>query len=204
MYKMKYGDVFQKSDIGRDEIKNHSIGVLPREARTLLIMIDGKRTYQNYLDTLDQSKMFASFGGVTPLFELLLEFDCIEVAGAAKNAASTGVQEVSRPSPIARPNIQNSEAEFERTFNTQNSDDLTAIGNATKPKALDANYDMLKSDLATYIEKNAPPQEAWGYLLNLEQCDDTAQLMVLAQEIKSSSSEKLARGMDDFIKKMRR
>ena len=64
---MNYSDVFQKSDLGREEIKSQSLGILPREARTLLIMIDGKRDYQSYLDTLDDSKMFAGFGGVTPL-----------------------------------------------------------------------------------------------------------------------------------------
>lgn len=200
---MKYGDVFQKSEIGRDEIRNNSIGVLPREARTLLIMIDGKRTYQNYLDTLDQSKMFASFGGVTPLFELLLEFDCIEVAGGAEGLSVPTAPKISRPSLVAKPTVQNSEAEFERTFNTQNSDEITAIGNTAKPRAPDANYELLKSELATYIEKNAPPQEAWGYLLNLEQCDDTAQLLALAQSIQESSSDKLSGGMDSFIKKMR-
>ena len=45
---MKDGDVFQKTDLGREEIKSQSLGILPREARTLLIMIDGKRTYQSY------------------------------------------------------------------------------------------------------------------------------------------------------------
>ncbi|WP_435979351.1 hypothetical protein [Psychrobacter sp. DM4] len=199
---MKYGDVFQKSEIGRDEIKNHSIGVLPREARTLLIMIDGKRTYQNYLDTLNQSKMFASFGGVTPLFELLLEFDCIEVIGSSKSPSSS-TPRVSRPSSITKPTIQNSEAEFERTFNSQKLDEVASIGNPPKSKLPDANYEILKSELATYIEKNAPPQEAWGYLLNLEQCDNTAQLLALAQSIQESSSDKLSGGMDSFIKKMR-
>ena len=200
---MKYGDVFQKSDIGRDEIKNHSIGVLPREARTLLIMIDGKRTYQNYLDTFNQSKMFASFGGVTPLFELLLEFDCIEVAGGTRSSKSSAVPEVSRPSPVIKPAVQNTETEFENTFNNQKLDEVTSIGNTPKPKAPDANYEQLKSELATYIEKNAPPQEAWGYLLNLEQCDDVAQLSSLAKSIQNSSSDSLSQGMDSFIKRMK-
>ena len=36
-------DVFRKSDLGRKETKTQSLGMLPREARTLLIMIDGKK-----------------------------------------------------------------------------------------------------------------------------------------------------------------
>ena len=41
---MNSSNVFRKSDLGRKEIKTQSLGVLPREARTLLIMIDGKKT----------------------------------------------------------------------------------------------------------------------------------------------------------------
>ena len=166
---MNYGDVFRKSDLGRAEIKSQSLGILPREARTLLIMIDGKRTYQNYLDTLDNSKMFADFGGVGPLFELLLEFD--------------------------------------RTFNSKPPSKIAeagkkSIGSMFKAKVAGANYGTLKSDLTTYIEKNAPPAEAWSYLLSLEQCEDSAQLLLLAQEVQKSSNANLARSMSKFIKKI--
>lgn len=40
---MNSNDVYQKSNLGREEIRNQTLGVLPREARTLLITIDGKK-----------------------------------------------------------------------------------------------------------------------------------------------------------------
>lgn len=95
---MNNNDVFRKSDLGREEIKNQTLGVLPREARTLLIMIDGKKTYQHYLETLNQSKMFIEFGGVEPLFELLVEFQCIELVGQ-DNASS---QVIPTPKPVSQ------------------------------------------------------------------------------------------------------
>ncbi|WP_201503314.1 hypothetical protein, partial [Psychrobacter aquimaris] len=109
---MNNGDVFQKTDLGREEIKSQSLGILPREARTLLIMIDGKRTYQSYLDTLDHSKMFADFGGIAPLFELLLGLECIEIAGAASQT-STAPQAPTASQP------QSSLPSFEQNIETE-------------------------------------------------------------------------------------
>ncbi|MGO2734308.1 hypothetical protein [Psychrobacter sp.] len=213
---MNYGDVFRKSDLGRAEIKSQSLGVLPREARTLLIMIDGKRTYQNYLDTLDNSKMFADFGGIGPLFELLLELECIELVTTHMDAQAQDARQVS--ATIKAPNTEHSqsaaysfdastEVEFERTFNSKQPKDATDVGNKSiggmfKSVAPNAQYGPIKSDLATYIEKNAPPAEAWGYLLGLEQCEDSAQLLLLAQEIQKSSNSDLSRGMAAFIKRI--
>ena len=213
---MNYGDVFRKSDLGRAEIKSQSLGVLPREARTLLIMIDGKRTYQNYLDTLDNSKMFADFGGIGPLFELLLELECIELVATHIDAQAQDARQVF--ATIKASNTEHSqsaaysfdastEIEFERTFNSKQPKDSAdvgkkSIGGMFKTVAPNAQYGAIKSDLATYIEKNAPPAEAWGYLLGLEQCEDSTQLLLLAQEIQKSSNIDLARGMAAFIKRI--
>ena len=85
---MNNNDIYKKSALGREEINNQSLSVLPREARTLLIMIDGKKTYQSYIDALNKSAMFAEFGGIAPLFELLLEFQCIEISEQTDTTAA--------------------------------------------------------------------------------------------------------------------
>lgn len=232
---MNNGDVFQKSDLGRQEIKSQSLGILPREARTLLIMIDGKRNYQSYLDTLDNSKMFAEFGGVASLFELLLGLEYIETLGGSDindnansnantndntnaNATTKSVSiaktatasSITSQSQSAAPSFDSSiEKEFERTFsgnspskNTEtNRKSFTSIFKSKKSAASD---ETIKSDLAIYIEKNAPPAEAWGYLLGLEQCESSSQLLALVKEIQNTSSNNLAGGMNDFIKRMQR
>lgn len=160
---MNYSDVFQKSDTGREEIKYHSLGVLPREARSLLIMIDGKRTYQNYLDTLDHSKMFAGFGGVAPLFELLLELECIEIVGQPDSGSEPSVSAQSKANDDT---AKSNEIEFEQTFNTSQAREEIAVRPAdSKQTAADEDYEKVKSALAAYIETNAKPEEAWEYLL---------------------------------------
>ena len=202
--------MFQKTDLGREEIKSQSLGILPREARTLLIMIDGKRTYQSYLDTLNNSKMFADFGGIAPLFELLLGLDCIEIAGAAFQT-STAPQALTASQPqSSSPSFEQSiETEFDRTFNNKSPNQMAALGKKSlssifKTKLSGASYETIKSELANYIEKNAPPVEAWGYLLSLEQCGNSSQLLSLVKEIQSTSGSNLSHGMSEFIKKIQR
>lgn len=219
---MNANDIFRKSDLGRQEIKNQGQGVLPREVRTLLILIDGKKTYQHYIDSLDNSSMFVEFGGVAPLFELLIDFQCIErvepenanISTQSPNPTSkpTEPRQVSQPQAVMPPvsdatPIQiapDNDAEFEKTFNTQSSINSRSAANAVKQSYPDANYESLKSDLATHIEKNAPPEEAWGYLLNLEQCSNTSELLALARNIQNSKSATLARSMSEFFNRMNR
>lgn len=206
---MNNNDIYQKSELGREEVKTQSLGVLPREARTLLIMIDGKKTYRNYVESLNSSKVFAEFGGIAPLFELLIEFQCIELVDSAQTTPLQASPAAPRPSSISAAQIpassnervKASQAEFDSTFNNPQSSNMAPPVKRQEP---DANYEALKSELATCIEKNAPPEDAWGYLLNLEQCDDASQLLALAQNIQGSSSGNLARSMSEIIIKSKR
>ena len=230
---MNNNDIYRKSDLGREEIKSQNMCVLPREARTLLIMIDGKKTYQNYIDSLNESAMFAEFGGIAPLFELLLEFRCIETS----EQTDTIVKRQSSTAPMAAPQSRstsvnapqtaislstlssqvpqaksyatfNNEAEFATQFDSkgipkQESSPPPKRGFFAR-KANEMSYETIKSDLATYIEKNAPSQDAWGYLLSLEQCENATQLLALVQRIQGSTSgDGLARGMDKYQKSLK-
>jgi len=199
---MKYSDVFIKSDLGRQEIKSHALGILPREARTLLIMVDGKRSYQSYLDTLDNGKMFVEFGGVTPLFELLLEFGCIEIIGQQRTDIEQEEDTQTQPVPVANPEPvkETSAAEFDRTFNNP---EMSAVSTSSSSLNKDASYEATKSELAAHIEKNALPEEAWGYLLSLEQCNAPSELLVLIQQMQSSSNRQLTNKMADFAQKIK-
>ncbi|WP_201555639.1 hypothetical protein [Psychrobacter sp. 72-O-c] len=222
---MNNSDIFRKSDLGREEIKNQEMGVLPREARTLLILIDGKKTYQRYFESLDKSKMFVETGGIVPLFELLQDLQYIELVEQAQSISpeqktpmpkpvgaalsnedpKAPLVQPPQPSPSQKlPSQSSSEAEFDNTFNSQEPNKTTSISNYFKGKEPDSDYEKVKSDLATYIEKNAPPQDAWGYLLSLEQCKDDSQLLALVQRIQKSTSGGLSRGMDKFSKTLKR
>lgn len=243
---MNSNDVYQKSNLGREEIRNQTLGVLPREARTLLITIDGKKTYQNYLDSLNDNDMFAEFGGITPLFELLVDFQCIELSPQSKaNAAqlpsnvvnqpqsttftqpdglSTTRSEVntalnnrqtsvdhyqaSRSSVIAFDAVAtqvHDEAELAAEFNNVANHKLAAKEGFVNSKAPKVSYETIKSDLATYIEKNLPAQEAWGYLLSLERCENDSQLLALVQRIQQAiNGNNMAWDMDNYMQALRK
>lgn len=199
---MNDSDVFLKTDLGREEInsQNLGIGMLPREARTLLIMIDGKRNYKSYLDTLNHSKMFASFGGVTPLFELLLALEYIEVLDHTSTPIHTPVSAHSQiTSHSSHGTIK---TPLDQMYKNRPPKRMKAIGSIFKTKLSAARYETIKSELAAYIEKNASAAEAWGYLLLLEQCENSRQLLILAREIQNASSGNLSLGMNAFIKRI--
>ena len=235
---MNSNDIYKKSALGREEINNQSLSVLPREARTLLIMIDGKKTYQSYIDALNKSAMFAEFGGIAPLFELLLEFQCIEISettaikqnlttpmaatqtslGAINEPQSdTSLSTLSSQTPevlqlslqAQPPSNLNDEVDFAIQFdsngNVRRDNSSPSKKGFFGHQAHEMSYDTIKSDLATYIEKNAPSQDAWGYLLSLEQCENAAQLLELVQRIqKSTSGDNLANGMDKYRKSLKK
>lgn len=215
---MNDNDIFQKSDLGREEIKAQNQGVLPREARTLLILIDGNKTYERYLASLDNSKMFVETGGVAPIFELLQDLQYIELVESDNirvpqpNLNAVQVRTDPRASQTTQLQALQSRssseaefaAEFDYTLNDQQSKKAPSMSGYSKSTETNINHDTIKSDLAAYIEKNAPAQEAWGYLLSLEQCNDNAQLLALVQQIKNSTSGSLSRGMDKFYKVLQR
>lgn len=190
--------MFLKSDLGRAEIKSQHLGILPREARTLLIMIDGKRNYRDYLDAFDNSKLFTDFGGVTPIFELLLELEYIEVDSTTFKANKSSQSQL-----ISMSYTKNSDTTLDgKTPKGMITTGKKSIINIFKTKISDVHYETIKSDLAVYIEKNASPVEAWSYLLVLEQCEDSSQLLRLVQEIQDRSNGILSQGMNDFIKRI--
>lgn len=199
---MNDSDVFLKTDLGREEIKSQSlgIGILPREARTLLIMIDGKRNYKSYLSTLNHSKMFAGFGGVTPLFELLLELEYIEVLDDTGRPIQKSVSVHSQTT--SHSSHSTIEAPSDQMRKNRSSKRMKAIGSIFKTKLSAARYETIKSELAAYIERNASAAEAWGYLLLLEQCENSTQLLILVREIQNVSNGNLSLGMNAFIKRI--
>jgi len=212
---MNSSEVFQKSDLGRLEVKSRHLGVLPREARTLLIMIDGKRAYQNYLDILDRSKIFADCGGIEPLFELLLTLECIEIVtddnASAKTTttqqASTEVQKIKKSQHPSSSQSFSGKTGIEFNSLSSNASRVKNVGKKSldgllKTTPINAGCEVIKLDLATYIEKHISPVEAWGYLLTLEKCHDSSQLLMLIKKIQNKNSGVLAYDMDAFIKRI--
>lgn len=72
-------EVLTKTDKGYAEMREQSDGILPREARTLLILINGRDTVSDYREALNGGKAFESLGGVDQLIALLLDLDYLDI-----------------------------------------------------------------------------------------------------------------------------
>lgn len=204
---MNNSQVFQKSALGREKIKNKELDILPRQARTLLFLIDGEKRYDSYLKSLDSSEIFAESGGVAVLFELLQDLQYIEVASSDKDKPV----EVSLSTPLKPATFSNEDAQPAQNVISNMASDFEHESNIkTKPKSLaddnrhyynkkfDANFESKRAELASYIEQKAPGQEAWVYMLSLEKCDNLLQLQALVHHIQSSANDDLASGMQKF------
>ncbi|MEM9386551.1 MAG: hypothetical protein AAGA68_15950 [Pseudomonadota bacterium] len=75
-------EVLAKTQKGYAEMREQSDGILPREARTLLILVNGRDTVSNYRAALNGSKAFESLGGVDQLIALLIDLDYLDLITA--------------------------------------------------------------------------------------------------------------------------
>lgn len=200
---MNNSQVFQKSALGREKIKNKELDILPRQARTLLFLIDGESRYDSYLKSLDSSEIFAESGGVAVLFELLRDLQYIEVASSDQGEpVETSLLAASKTATLSDENAQcaqNIEVNVATGFDTETepknlADDEKRYYN----KNFDADFESKRAELASYIEQKAPGQEAWVYMLSLEKCDNILQLQALVQHMQSSANDDLANGIQKF------
>ncbi|MDN5565937.1 MAG: hypothetical protein L0G25_03965 [Psychrobacter sp.] len=203
--------VFQKSALGREKIKNKELDILPRQARTLLFLIDGESRYDSYLESLDSSEVFAESGGVAVLFELLQDLQYIEVTPSVKG-------ESIETSILAAPKIatlsdgyaqrtQNTDINVAKGFETEIEAESKKLADDEKcyhSKKFDADFESKRAELASYIEQKAPGQEAWVYMLSLEKCDNILQLQTLVQHMQSSANDDLANGIQKFYEDLKR
>lgn len=202
---MNNSQVFQKSALGREKIKNKELDILPRQARTLLFLIDGESRYDSYLKSLDSSEVFAESGGVAVLFELLQDLQYIEVAssdqGEPVKISSPAASETATLSDEDAQRAQNIEVNVATVFETEIEIEPKKLADNEKRyynKKFDADFESKRAELASYIEQKAPGQEAWVYMLSLEKCDNILQLQALVQHMQSSANDDLANGIQKF------
>ena len=230
---MNKNDVFQKSDLGRAEISNQNSNALLREARTLLIFIDGQKTYQQYEALLDKGKMFEGAGGIAPFFELLVDLGYVERVNSGDSYVQDDRDNMQDNATLETNDaIQNKPAtaltseravttgvddlpsttpldnhEFDRFFTDSPSEPTptsTDTSSGTKRDSVDINLEAVKSKLATYIEQRASAQDVWGYMLNLEQCETVSALQDFISDIERTDNQQLSQDISEFSKMLER
>ena len=197
--------VFQKSDLGREKIKNKELDILPRQARTLLFLIDGEKRYDSYLESLEYSDIFSDTGGVSILFELLQDLHYIEIVTDDKaEFIKPNLLQDNESSSLSVKSKQNTQAVASSTTMNNDPNHIPKVEQLFYSNKLDTDFESKRSELASYIEQKVPGQDAWVYMLSLEKCDNAAQLQALVQDIQSSAHDDLAAGMQKFYEALER
>ena len=171
--------------------------------------------------------MFIDVGGIAPFFELLKDLEFIELLvagnvddpdngrdllGNTTTALKTDDNEQGEVEPIdlvpAKRQSVDAEAlgytdtndDIDPFFNSQPAEPVVTENNNNTPPAMDLNFEAVKSKLATYIEKNAPAQDVWSHMLNLEQCNNAVELIAFIQDIQLTDNSEWSQGINDFYK----
>lgn len=220
---MDNSSVFQRSALGREKIRDKDLGILPRQARTLLFLIDSEKTYADYFEAFNNNQVFIEAGGIALLFELLEDLQYIEQiippAHHLSEQVAVTIQAVTTPRQTpamsysqALSSIDSDESEatkrdhlaLDDTIISLSADDKIDSSSGSSNSDSTLSYDAIRSDLAAFIEKNAPASDAWGYLLSLEKCDNALQLQALVQSIYSSTTGTLKAGMPKYYQALQK
>lgn len=81
-------EVFVRTQLGAQEVANVSGSALPREARTLLILIDGRKSYAQVTRLLENRKMFRSTGGLKRHLQMLIDLDYVKFSNPEMMASN--------------------------------------------------------------------------------------------------------------------
>lgn len=167
---MDNSSVFQRSALGREKIRDKDLGILPRQARTLLFLIDSEKIYADYFEAFNNNQVFIEAGGIALLFELLEDLQYIEQiippAHHLSEQVAVTIQAVTTPRQTpamsysqALSSIDSDESEATKHDHLAlddtilSTDDKIDSSSGSSNKASTLSYDAIRSDLAAFIEK---------------------------------------------------
>ena len=87
-------EVFVPTALGVKEIENVIASGLSREARTLLMLIDGRKSYAQVTRLLENRKMFRRTGGLKRHLQMLIDLDYVKFANPQSMISNSGFVEM--------------------------------------------------------------------------------------------------------------
>ncbi|MEM9387989.1 MAG: hypothetical protein AAGA68_23240 [Pseudomonadota bacterium] len=117
-------EILAKTEKGLAQMRVQDDALLPREARSLLILINGKDTLEQYRNALSASKVFESLGGIDQLVQLL--FDLEYLCAKSQEQPETGEQLNSRAVNSAHSTALDHAAEYAEEIVLASDDTIDA------------------------------------------------------------------------------
>lgn len=176
--------IIEKTALGRSELQNRLSNILPRELRTVLILIDGKKCVEDYIKVLKGRDFLVEYSSVTDCFQALLDLEMIAIVnhrglGAKKSKKSALRKESAKPSETDAW-----EEAFSVTPNSVVPDEAPVALHHREPSDTEANpvTPQLVSELVGIIEADIPG-EAWEYVFELESATSSEAVLTLIENL---------------------
>ena len=179
-FMMNLTSVIRKTELGKQEILNPSNSSLPRELRVILILIDGKKTVQDYYESLSSKRFLSQYPSIEECFMVLESMELIEAVD------DQTITKSSLPTPSTAPAIQKQEP-----WNNPTAKAATAAvidtANDTAPNIPSASIrvSILKDAIpivAEFIESNIPT-DCWSLMIQLEMVNTFEDLTTFLKSI---------------------
>jgi len=176
------GDVYMRTDLGFEEVATKNEGVLPHEARTLLIVIDGRKSYGQIAAPLENRKIFRDTGGVRQYLQLLIDLEYIQLKNRGFNKrrddAPEPVQTIHEITLVDKASEQVIDLREEKRSRLKKT-----AADKLEATPVNDSTEKLRSIIALLIDKHAKPDDSWMYRNRLKECADVRSIFNLVQEI---------------------
>jgi len=197
-------DVFIRTKLGVQEVATLQDGILSREARLLLIYINGHKTWEELRNSLGDRKMFLAAGGVEYCLQLLLDLEYVESESYSSRALPTmsshrvlSKRETYLVQKAADKVVDLEQRKLELGRDEPVSSKL-AQGNSVVQETSeqeDQTITTLRHTVRLLIEKHAQKEVKQTYLKALDQCHSLPWIFGLVQEMQRLSSGKFEKVM---------
>ena len=164
--------VFHKTPTGKEALRSSRETDLPRNLRSILILIDGKKAYMDYKRALANSRLVRGIGSVDECFRELLKKSFIQTD-------SSHAPDLSPPTPAREPQIPASPN--------------TAPG-SRNPKFLE-----IRAIAIECIERELGAQN-WAVTLDFERCDSPQELQSVISRTYSAEKRNISREGKKILK----
>lgn len=189
-------DVFVRTVLGSKELASRRNAVIPREARTLLIFIDGQKSYEQVAKPLESRNLYKSGGGVRPFMQMLVDLEYVVCKSTATVIGKTVA--LSETAALSALNARSSEhvthqeravvekadpvVDFQqvRESLSDTPDNHTRISSSAT--------ESLRDIISSLITKHAEAVSAYTYNKRLSQCQGMRSIFELIQDMQRASS----------------
>ena len=180
------GDVFVRTELGAKEVENVIGSGLSREARTLLILIDGRKSYAQVTRLLENRKMFRNTGGLKQHLKMLIDLDYIKFSNPDLASVNDGFSESgSELSEITLFTKAYDEYAPSGTLEGSKSD---AIDVSKKSNHEKQTFKQLRSIMLALIVKYGEKSTAEKYSKKLKKCHSIQCVFSVIQTLRAESS----------------